>query len=102
MNELDWFVVKELGCNAYLRYLDRVSMAEPGAETLSHRDFHLVAAELEYMLALEQEFDDLLPDQIDRKLMLAERLLLDPEAISNEDLDIPDNPDYDDPPFWEN
>ena len=102
LDDIDDFGAEEEYCNAYLRYLDRVSMAEPGAETLSHRDFHLVAAELEYMLALEQEFDDLLPDQIDRKLMLAERLLLDPEAISNEDLDIPDNPDYDDPPFWEN
>lgn len=98
----DDYGAEEEFCNAYMRYLDRVSLAEPGLDTLSHRDFHLVAAELEYMLALEQEFEDLLPDQVERKLSLADRLLLDPEAISNEDLDIPDSSDYDDPPFWEN
>ncbi|MCB0129397.1 MAG: hypothetical protein KDD78_01050, partial [Caldilineaceae bacterium] len=89
-------------CTAYLRYLERIVDSEMDVEPVSHHHFHLIAAELEYMLALEQEFDELLADQVERKRFLAERLLLDPNQVSNEDLDIPDYPDLDEPPFWEN
>ena len=89
-------------CTAYLRYLERIVDSEMDVEPVSHHHFHLIAAELEYMLALEQEFDELLDDQVERKRFLAERLLLDPNQVSNEDLDIPDYPDLDEPPFWEN
>ncbi len=89
-------------CNAFVRYMERVANSNAVVVPLSHHEFHLIAAELEYMLALEDEFEKLLADQIERKHMLAERLLLDPNALSNDDLDIPDFPDLDDPPFWDN
>ena len=88
-------------CNAYLRYMERLADAAVAMTPLSHHDFHLIAAELEYMLALEDEFGILLPDQVERKAQLAARLLLDPNSLSNDDLDIPDYPDLDDPSYWE-
>lgn len=88
-------------CNAYLRYIERLAESDVALTPLSHHDFHLVAAELEYMLALEDEFGILLADQMDRKAELAARLLLDPNSLSNDDLDIPDYPDLDDPSYWE-
>ena len=67
---------------------------------LSHSDFHLLEAELETLVALEQEFGYLLPDQSARKDQLIERLFIDPETLLDNDL--PDYPDFDEPPFWEN
>ncbi len=51
-------------------------------------------------MALEQEFGYLLTDQMARKDQLIERLFIDPETLLDNDL--PDYPDFDEPPFWEN
>jgi hypothetical protein len=79
---------------------------------LSHSDYHLLEAELETLLGLEQEFGYLLPEQNKRVEDLAERLFIDPESLrdfddSDEDFDDDsDKPDadFDDnqSPFWKN
>jgi hypothetical protein len=51
---------------------------------------------------LEQEFGYLLPEQVQRKDQLIERLFIDPETLLDNDADMPDYPDFDEPPFWEN
>ena len=76
--------------------------AESMDELLSHTDFHLLEAELETLLTLEQEFGYLLPEQATRKDHLIDRLFIDPETLLDNDADMPDYPDFDDPPFWKN
>jgi hypothetical protein len=99
-------------CPDYESYLEGHRMAgEPGAP-LSHSDYHLLEAELETLLGLEQEFGYLLPEQNKRVEDLAERLFIDPESLrdfddSDEDFDDDsDKPDadFDDnqSPFWKN
>lgn len=91
----------EDSCPDYESYLEGHRMAgEPGAP-LAHSDYHLLEAELETLLGLEQEFGYLLPEQSKRVDDLAERLFIDPESLrdfgdSDEDFD------DDQPPFWKN
>lgn len=89
-------------CAIYDAYLESYQEAESMDELLSHTDFHLLEAELETLLTLEQEFGYLLPEQAIRKDHLIERLFIDPETLLDSDADMPDYPDFDDPPFWEN
>jgi hypothetical protein len=89
-------------CASYDAYVESYHDAESVDELLSHTDFHLLEAELETLLTLEQEFGYLLPEQITRKHQLIDRLFIDPETLLDNDTDMPDYPDFDEPPFWEN
>ena len=86
-------------CSAYRTYLERLGGAEPLVAPLSHEEYHMLEAELEYMVALEVEFGWLLPEQETRRDALAKRLILDPDSLIGDDLG-PE--DMDDPSYWEN
>lgn len=87
-------------CLSYEAYVEAYQESDSTDSMLSHSDFHLLEAELETLVTLEQEFGYLLPDQVARKEHLIERLFIDPESLS--DSDLPDYPDFDEPPYWEN
>ncbi len=89
-------------CPSYEAYLQSFEEANLPSEPLSHSDFHLLEAELESLLGLEEEFGYLLQEQIVRKDQLAERLFIDPETLLDNDGDNSDYLDFDDPPFWQN
>lgn len=101
-------------CPDYESYLEGHRMAGGPDEPLSHSDYHLLEAELETLLGLEQEFGYLLPEQGKRVDDLAERLFIDPDALREEienegdeesdfDDDIGgDDSDDDQSPFWKN
>lgn len=88
-------------CPYYESYLEGYRMAgDPGAP-LSHSDYHLLEAELETLLGLEQEFGYLLPEQSKRVEDLAERLFIDPDSLRDFD-DSDEDFDDDQSPFWKN
>ena len=89
-------------CGAYELYLEQFQESELEGAPLAHHEFHLLEAELEYLVALEVEFGGLLQEQEARKEELSAKLFIDPDAWPNDDFDIPDSPDYEDPPYWEN
>ena len=89
-------------CATYQAYLESLRIVEPDGEALSHEDFHLLEAELEMLVRLEQEFDHLLRDQEVRKEYLAALLFIDPNEFLETDWDDSDDPDMDGPPFWAN
>ncbi len=91
----------EDSCPDYESYLEGHRMAGEPDAPLSHSDYHLLEAELETLLGLEQEFGYLLPEQSKRVDDLAERLFIDPESLR--DFDDSDEDFDDDPsPFWKN
>ena len=86
-------------CPDYESYLEGHRVAGEPDAPLSHSDYHLLEAELETLLGLEQEFGYLLPEQSKRVDDLAERLFIDPESLR----DFDDSDDDDDQsPFWKN
>lgn len=87
-------------CASYEAYVEAYQASNTTDSMLSHSDFHLLEAELETLVALEQEFGYLLTDQMNRKDQLIDMLFIDPGTLL--DGDYPDYPDFDDPPFWEN
>lgn len=87
-------------CHAYQNYLDQHEMVGNLTPALPHDEFHMLEAELEYLIALEIEFGWLLPEQESRKNELANRLYLDPDALIGDDDIGPIDPDT--PPYWEN
>jgi hypothetical protein len=89
-------------CVSYQTYLDNFQIVEPGGEELAHDDFHLLEAELEMLVRLEQEFGRLLRDQEERKEYLAALLFIDPDEFLEGDWDMPEDPDGATPPFWSN
>jgi hypothetical protein len=89
-------------CPSYEAYLQSFADSGQLGEPYSHSDFHLLEAELESLLSLEEEFGYLLPEQVARKEQLAERLFIDPETLIDNDVDSSDYPDFEDPPFWQN
>jgi hypothetical protein len=89
-------------CPSYEAYLHSFEETEMPGEPLSHSDFHLLEAELEALLSLEEEFGYLLPEQLVRREQLAERLFIDPEMLLDNDGDGSEYNDFDDPPFWQN
>jgi hypothetical protein len=89
-------------CVSYQTYLDNFQIVEPSGEALSHDDFHLLEAELEMLVRLEQEFGRLLRDQEERKEYLAALLFIDPEEFTEGDWDASDDADESNPPFWVN
>ena len=92
-------------CVSYQTYLDSFQIVEPGGEALAHEDFHLLEAELEMLVRLEQEFGRLLRAQEERKEYLAALLFIDPDEFLENDWNTPDGSDGPDgmtPPFWTN
>ncbi len=89
-------------CPSYADYLGQVDAAQSGREPLSHEDFHLLEAELEMLVRLEQDFGHLLGEQQDRLAELAARLFIDPATLLDGDWDPDEDDDYEDPPFWQN
>lgn len=90
-------------CETYSQYLELFNESHiADATPLEHEDFHLLEAELEMLVRLEQEFGRLLSSQEQRKLTLADQLFIDPDALADLDWDTSDGEDYDDPPFWQN
>ncbi|CAN5611335.1 hypothetical protein BH10CHL1_BH10CHL1_09730 [soil metagenome] len=92
----------ENSCASYEAYLDSCRDGDETDEPLSHSDFHLLEAELETLISLEYEFGYLLPEQQARKEQLAAQLYINPDTLLDDDSDLPDYPDEDDSPFWEN
>lgn len=88
-------------CADYEAYLDAAQDAATEVEPLSHGDYHLLEAELETLIGLEQEFGYLLPDQQARLDLLADRLFLDPDTLRSDDQDPADSSDRDEPPLWQ-
>ncbi len=91
----------EESCADYESYIEYFRESKTPGAPLSHDDYHLLEAELELMIGLEREFTYLLPEQLRRVDELADRLFIDLDALRN-DLDMPDGPGMDDPPFWVN
>ncbi len=89
-------------CVSYQTYLDNLQIIVPDGDPLSHDDFHLLEAELEMLVRLEQEFGRLMRDQEERKDYLATLLFIDPDEFLENDWDMPDDPDEASPPFWTN
>lgn len=89
-------------CASYQSYLDNFQIVEPDGEALAHEDFHLLEAELEMLVRLEQEFGHLLRDQEERKEYLAALLFIDPDEFLENGWDGSDDPDGATPPFWSN
>jgi hypothetical protein len=87
-------------CEGYQSYLAEFYNGTSEQPPLSHMEFHLLEAELEMLVGLEQEFGYLMPEQEDRKNELAERLFIDLNYFYD-DSDW-DQSDYDDPPYWQN
>ncbi|MCB0149992.1 MAG: hypothetical protein KDE01_20380, partial [Caldilineaceae bacterium] len=94
----------EDSCPDYESYLEGFRMADIDEPPLSHSDYHLLEAELETLLGLEQEFGYLLPEQGKRVDELAIRLFIDPESLRGDDGVNPSGfaDDDDDTPFWQN
>jgi hypothetical protein len=91
----------EDSCADYASYIEYFRENRTPGSPLSHDDYHLLEAELELLIGLEQEFGYLLPEQLRRVEELADRLFIDLDAL-RKDLDMPDGPGMDDPPFWVN
>ena len=87
-------------CDAYEEYLESLKASGRKGKPLSHDDFHLLEAELESLVDLEMEFGYLLPDQIQRKEALADRLFIDPETLVDGGWDDDDDLDAPSPGFW--
>ena len=86
-------------CEAYQAYLSELQEFKPGMPPLNHIEFHLLEAELEMLVSLEQEFGHLMPEQERRKIDLADRLFIDPDFLMGGDWD---QDDLGDIPFWNN
>jgi hypothetical protein len=88
-------------CQDYEEYLEQLAEAGQLTTPLSHSDYHLLEAELEMLISLEQEFGYLMPDQQKRVDELADRLFIDPDVLRSSEQDATDD-DFDGPQFWQN
>ncbi len=98
-NVADFSDMASESCEGYRFYLSEFGGMTPEEEPLSHMNYHLLEAELETLVGLEQEFGYLMPEQEERKQALAARLFIDPDIFYGGDWD---QSDYDGPPFWDN
>lgn len=98
-NVVDFSDMEANHCAGYQYYLSEFEMEHPEEEPLSHMNFHLLEAELETLVGLEQEFGYLLPEQTERKEALSRRLFIDPDIFFGGDWD---QSDFGGPPFWDN
>lgn len=90
-------------CQDYEDYLEQHEEAGAKGEPLAHGDYHLLEAELEMLIGLEQEFGYLLPDQSHRVDELAERLFIDADALRKlVEEESEEDDDLDGPAFWQN
>jgi hypothetical protein len=90
-------------CQDYEEYLEQLAESGRLSNPLSHSDYHLLEAEMEMLVSLEQEFGYLLPDQQTRVNELADRLFIDPEVLRNSEQEgYDDEDDSDGPQFWQN
>jgi hypothetical protein len=90
-------------CQDYEDYLEQLAASGRLSTPLSHSDYHLLEAELEMLVSLEQEFGYLLPDQQVRVNELADRLFIDPDVLrSAEQEGYDEDDDMDGPQFWQN
>ncbi len=103
-NVADFSDMETEQCEGYQAYLAEFELMMPEEDPLSHMDYHLLEAELETLVGLEQEFGYLMPEQEERKQALAARLYINPDIFYGGDWDESDydQPDYDGPPFWDN
>ncbi len=88
-------------CQDYEEYLEQLAESGRLAQPLSHSDYHLLEAELEMLISLEQEFGYLMPDQQSRVEELSDRLFIDPDVLRSSEQDAADD-DFDGPQFWQN
>jgi hypothetical protein len=88
-------------CQDYEEYLEQLTESGRPVTPLSHSDYHLLEAELEMLISLEQEFGYLMPDQQTRVDELADRLFIDPDVLRSSEQDAADD-DFDGPQFWQN
>ncbi len=100
-NVADFSDMEASQCEGYQSYLAEFNLTMPEEDPLSHMNFHLLEAELETLVGLEQEFGYLMPEQEERKQALAARLFIDPDMFYGGDGDW-DQSDYGGPPFWDN
>jgi hypothetical protein len=90
-------------CQDYEEYLEQLAESGRLSTPLSHSDYHLLEAELEMLVSMEQEFGYLLPDQQTRVNELADRLFIDPEVLRNSEQEgYDDEDDIGGPQFWQN
>ena len=89
-------------CETYQAYLEAFYAEQPGGVPVSHEDFHLLEAELEGLVNLEQDFGRLLAEQQARLEYLAALLFIDPDEFLTGDWDWTDGPDGNGPQFWTN
>ncbi len=100
-NVADFSDMEANQCEGYQFYLAEFNLMMPEEDPLSHMSFHLLEAELEMLVGLEQEFGYLMPEQEERKRALAARLFIDPDMFYGGDGDW-DQSDFGGPPFWDN
>ena len=100
-NVADFSDMEANQCEGYQFYLAEFNLMMPEEDPLSHMSFHLLEAELEMLVGLEQEFGYLMPEQEERKRALSARLFIDPDMFYGGDGDW-DQSDYGGPPFWDN
>jgi len=90
-------------CQDYEEYLEQLAESGRLSTPLSHSDYHLLEAELEMLVSLEQEFGYLLSDQQTRVDELADRLFIDPDILRNSEQEgYDDEDDIGGPQFWQN
>ena len=89
-------------CETYQAYLEAFYTEQPGGAPVSHEDFHLLEAELEGLVNLEQDFGRLLTEQLARLEYLAALLYIDPDEFLAGEWDWTDGPDNNGPQFWTN
>jgi hypothetical protein len=91
-------------CEDYEEYLEQLAASGRLSSPLSHSDYHLLEAELEMLVSLEQEFGYLMPDQQTRVNELADRIFIDPEVLRSNEQDGYDDDEEDmgGPQFWQN
>jgi hypothetical protein len=100
-NVADFSDMEANQCEGYQFYLAEFNLMMPEEDPLGHMSFHLLEAELEMLVGLEQEFGYLMSEQEERKQALAARLFIDPDMFYGGDGDW-DQSDYSGPPFWDN
>ena len=89
-------------CETYQAYLEAFYAEQPGGSPVTHEDFHLLEAEMEGLVNLEQDFGRLLTEQHARLEYLAALLFIDPDEFLAGEWDWTDGPDGDGPQFWTN
>ncbi len=86
----------------YERYLDKLFQSGIMDSPFTEQEYNVLRAELDSLVSLEQQFGYLLTEQRNRQHDLFTCLLIEPGAISDDDIDLPSRSDFDEPPRWGN